>query len=119
MTPMRRLASQISTHSFGNIRDPKSGGEHLGELINELMIPDAERRLGAAGGHAVMQHAYFGDGTVNWTKLADNEMRSPLLGVAQAQAELQKQGDEVEQWVRELAHFPFEHEDDSWFGGYK
>ena len=69
-------------HSFGGIREPKTGGAHIDELINELMMPDSERRLGSTGGHAVMQHSYFGDGTVNWTKIADNEAVSPLLGVA-------------------------------------
>lgn len=54
---------------------------------------------------------------INWTRLADKDMESPLYSLAQS--EVAKQADNTgEEWARELTDTPYDNEDDTWWGGY-
>ena len=62
------LLAQISQHVAGSMREPRGGGEQIGDLINGLLNPDASKRVGAQGGQCgVLDSAYFGN-KINWTK---------------------------------------------------
>lgn len=96
---------------------PKAPG-NLGNLLNKLLEPQSGNRLGADGGNSVLQHPFFGD-QINWVKLADKEVESPLRGFAQSYEVQDEQKFDSEEWVHELTVRPYDSEENRWFSDYQ
>ena len=73
------IYKKVTAHEAGKLRHPKGSFEPaLASLLDALIVPDPDARLGAgAGGFArLREHAYFQD--AQWTMLAEGAMESPL-----------------------------------------
>jgi len=81
------IINRITSHKLGGVRAPRgavlSGIEHLTEMINQLIDPDRETRLGSNSGTELMEHPFFR--SVDFEKLIDSDLPSPLYEYAQTQ----------------------------------
>ena len=111
------IINRISSHTLGSIRAPRravlSGVEHLTDLINRLVDPNKETRLGAGSATEVMQHPFWGG--FNFEKLLESEYPSPLYQYAQSQ--LMFRLEQVAEW-KEFDAAPFVSDNDAWFAAY-
>ena len=111
------MLNRISSHTLGTVRAPRravlSGVEHLTDLINLLLDPNRETRLGAGAAAEVMQHPFWGG--FNFDKLLESEHPSPLHVYAQSQ--LMFRMEQVAEW-KEFDAAPYAAENDAWFAAY-
>jgi len=89
------IFKRISSHQTGSLPLPETCSPELGELVEALLHPVADRRLGSAsqeGGRMVKDHVWFSD--INWEQLAAGDVVSPLLDFAREQLEQRAAGPE-------------------------
>ena len=76
------IYKKVTAHAAGNLRHPKEFEPALSSLLDEMIVPDPDARLGAGKGgfERLREHAYFQD--AQWTMLAEGAMESPLCKAA-------------------------------------
>jgi len=77
------ILKRITAHLNGSLALPENVSPRLADLIDSLLTPSSDSRLGARGGEEVQSHTWFAD--INWSHLASAELSSPLTVFARDQ----------------------------------